>query len=101
MRHVTMNIDNYILEDAGYAASIEYWKDDNAVMARALISNINDELSDGWPFVREEFNNLDDALNFLQKSCAELVASELEVRTLRGRRAQERLDEINENGFKL
>ena len=101
MRHITMNIDNYILKDAGYAASIEYFKDDNAVMARALISNLNDKLSDGWPFVREEFNNLDDALNFLQKSCAELVASELEVRTFRGRRAQERLDEINEIGFKL
>ena len=101
MRHVTMNIENFVLEDMGHSASIEYWKDDKGLMIRASIYNNRERDEYDSPILEKEFDTMEDAINFLETECELLIVGELNHRTFKGRRAQERLDEIKENGFKL
>lgn len=103
MRHVEMKIESYLLDDIGRSATIEYWKDDFALMVRASIYDNNemDAYNFNFPILREEFDTMDDAIKFLETECERLIVEEFKRRAWQGRRAQERLDEINANGFKL
>lgn len=101
MRHVEMKIESYLLEDIGRSAIIEYWKDDFALMVKASIYDNNDIDGCDFPILRKEFDTMDDAIEFLEKECERLIVEEFKRRAWQGRRAQERLDEIKENGFKF
>lgn len=101
MRHITMNIENHVLEDMRRSASIEYWKDDFGLMIRAFIYD-NDEMDRyNYPILEKEFDTMEEAINFLEIECERLIVPELLNMAFKGRKAQERLDEIKENGFKL
>ena len=101
MRQVEMKIENYLLDDIGRSATIEYWKDDLALMVRASIYDNNEMDAYNFPILRKEFDTMDDAIDFLETECERLIVEEFKRRAWQGRRAQERLDEIKENGFKL
>lgn len=101
MRHVEMKIESYLLEDIGHSAIIEYWKDDFALMVKASIYNNNDIDGCDFPILRKEFDTMDDAIEFLETECERLIVEEFKRRAWQGRKAQERLDEINANGFKF
>lgn len=101
MRHITMNIENHVLEDIGYSASIEYWKDDKGLMVKAQIHKYDSHFNEYFRIDEKEFNTMEDAINYLEIECADITIAELNHRAFKGRRAQERLDEIKEEGFKL
>ena len=103
MRHVEMKIESYLLEDIGRVAIIEYWKDDKGLMVRASIYDNNDmdAYHYNFPVLRKEFDTMDDAIEFLETECERLIVEELKNQAFKGRRAQERLDEIKINGFEF
>lgn len=101
MRHVTMNIENFVLEETGHSASIEYCIDDNGLMIKASIYYDRERTEYDSPILEKEFDTMEDAINFLETECERLIVEELENRAWKGRRAQEKLDEIKTHGFEL
>lgn len=101
MRHVEMKIESYLLEDIGRSATIDYWKDNVGLMVKASIYDNNDIDGCDFPVLRKEFDTIDDAIKFLETECERLIVEEFKRRAFQGRMAQERLDEINANGFKF
>ena len=110
--YVRMKVENEMLQDAKMEAWIHYTfsKVDysNQLEFTAIIRGIEDNAHfDDLLFrcneskIEQIFDSVEEALHWLEEKCKELVIEELSIRVWRGKRAQEKIDEINENGFYL
>ena len=108
MKYVRMKIENEFLNDANFEAWIHYSDNDKEQKIYAKIIGIGenghfeDLLGRTCDAINEkEFEEIKDALNWIERRGAELVIRELEDVARRGRWAQEKIDCIDSMGFQL
>jgi hypothetical protein len=100
MKYVRMKIENSLIEEAHYEAWIHYYSDDKGQKIRAIINEIDGNRTFQEQIV-EEFDTIEEATSFLEKTCKSLILEELTNVSRRGRWAQEKIDSINNQGFML
>lgn len=108
MKYVRMRIDNSLINDAHYEAWIHYCEDIKGSKVSAIINGIdeNGHFQDLLgrhceSRIQKEFDTIQEAINFLEEKCKSLVIEELTNVAWRGRRAQEKIDCIDNEGFHL
>ena len=106
--YVRMKVENEMLQDAKMEAWIHYDDMYNEQIILAKIHRIDEKghFEDLLgrtmeSIIQKEFETLREALYWLDEKCKGLVIEDLSIVAWRGKRAQEKIDEINENGFYL
>jgi hypothetical protein len=112
--YVRMKVENEMLKDAKMEAWIHYddmyqvitSKENQKVWAKIIGIDENGHFEDLLgrtceSIIQKEFETLREALYWLDEKCKALVLEDLSIVAWRGKRAQEKIDEINENGFYL
>jgi hypothetical protein len=102
--YVRMKVENEMLKDAKMEAWIHY--DEQRILAKIHGIDENGHFEDLLgrtceSIIQKEFETLREALYWLDEKCKCLVIEDLSIIAWRGKRAQEKIDEINENGFYL
>ena len=112
--YVRMKVENEMLQDAKMEAWIHYdelyqvkWAEDSQkIWAKIIGIDENGYFEDLLGRTcesrfQESFETMREALHWLDEKCKGLVIEELSIIAWRGKHAQEKIDEINKNGFYL
>ena len=100
MKHVRMNIENHLLQEAGFQASIRYCEDEEVHIIRAVIFG-EDETGYDSIIHNEQFSSIGEAISFIEETVKNMVVANLTRVARKGQIAQDHLNTINEYGFKL
>ena len=109
--YVRMKVENEMLQDAKMEAWIHYDelynnKENPKIWAKIIGIDENGYFEDLLgrtceSIIQKEFETMREALHWLEQKCKDLIIEDLVITTSRGKWAQEKIDEINENGFYL
>ena len=112
--YVRMKVENEMLKDAKMEAWIYYDelyqvfnnKENPKIWAKIIGIDENGYFEDLLgrtceSIIQKGFETMGEALQWLEQKCKDLVIEDLSIRAWRGKLAQEKIDEINENGFYL
>ena len=112
--YVRMKVENEMLKDAKIEAWIHYdelyqvkWAEDSQkIWANIIGIDENRYFEDLLGRTcesrfQESFETMREALHWLEQKCKDLIIEDLVITTSRGKWAQEKIDEINKNGFYL
>ena len=113
--YARMKVENEMLQDAKMEAWIHYddlcYANLNATEPQKIWAKIIGIDENGYfedllgrtceSTIQESFETMREALHWLEQKCKDLIIEDLVITTSRGKWAQEKIDEINENGFYL
>jgi hypothetical protein len=113
--YARMKVENEMLKDAKMEAWIHYddlcYANLNATEPQKIWVKIIGIDENGYfedllgrtceSIIQKGFETMGEALQWLEQKCKYLVIEDLSIRAWRGKHAQEKIDEINKNGFYL